>query len=200
MNYFFQKRVFKIFTWNSLLFQSCFLILLLNLFSCHSPKEVLPSRDFKHVEHDGNGTPIVKGEHYKQGIKDGEWRFFDRQGRVTKIEQYKDNILEGMAVYYKHFESQQSIKEEGLLVAGKRTGLWVAYKQDTRKGWVRTMHNVYDEKEKIISKTLFHRNGQIKLEVFMGGKIEEWYYRKYNDKGVLIFEGKETVGKILNGG
>ncbi|MDO1444636.1 hypothetical protein Q0590_00155 [Rhodocytophaga aerolata] len=149
------------------------------------------NKGFQYVEYDLNGIPIRMGEVYENGIKNGQWRNFDTQGRLSAILHYQHDTLQGMATYF-HFDNPDiPLKEEGLLVNSKRNGIWVAFEQSGKNRWRRTMYSVYNAEEEVIAKILFHPNDKIAVEIYMDADGNPHYYKQFDKKGNLIFKGEE---------
>ena len=176
----------------NLLVYSCIVLFYFSYTGCSAQRDTVDdNKRFQHVEYDLNGNPISMGEVFENGIKNGQWRNFDAQGRLTAIQHYHNNMLQGMATYF-HFDNPDTpLKEEGLLVEGKRNGIWVAFEASGKHRWRRTMYSVYSAEEKVIAKILFHPNEKIALEIYMDAEGNHRYYKQFDKEGDLIFEGEE---------
>lgn len=176
----------------NMLFYSCIAMFCFSYSGCSAQQDTVGDlKKFQHVKYDLNGIPVCMGEVYENDIKNGQWRHFDAQGRLTAIHHYQHNRLQGMATYFHYDNPDTPLKEEGLLVNGKRNGIWVSFRQAGKNHWRRTMYSVYNAQEEIIAKALFHPNERIALEIFMDADGNPHYYKQFDKRGNLIFEGRE---------
>jgi len=62
---------------------------------------------------------------YKNGKREGEWKFYDANGNLTKITIYKNGQKDGPE--YGYFAGTKILSYEGQNKEGKKTGLWKYY-------------------------------------------------------------------------
>lgn len=72
----------------------------------------------------GTNQILSEGEN-KNNKKEGEWKFYDQNGNLTKISTYKEGQLDGPE--YGYFAGTKIIRFEGQNKEGKKTGLWKYY-------------------------------------------------------------------------
>ncbi len=167
------------------------------LTGCSTYKEIAKnSIQYQHSEYNANQYLVVEGESFENNIRNGHWRFYNNSKQLIKIEQYKDNVLEGMATYI-HYPPGNARMEEGLLVKGKRNGMWTIYEEVKQGKWLKTGYWVYNASEQVIARTTFYPNGRIALEIFMDAQGQPHYYKSYDKKGKLTFQGKELPITLL---
>ncbi|GIX42547.1 MAG: hypothetical protein KatS3mg129_2280 [Leptospiraceae bacterium] len=72
-----------------------------------------------------NTTNILAEGENKDNKREGEWKFYDAQGNLTKITLYKDGIKEGPE--YGYFAGTKILRYEGQNQNDKKTGFWKYY-------------------------------------------------------------------------
>ncbi len=99
---------------------------------------------------------IYKIEYYSNGIKDGISIQFDRKGKMTLVENYKNGLAHGQTIYYGQFSEIPLSETE--FVNGKKTGLFRQY---------------YD-------------NGKIQEESYFKEDLKNGFSKWYNKNGRMI--------------
>lgn len=132
-----------------------------------------------------NNRLIKEGIVDKQGLEQGDWKFFHTSGKLKAKGKYIDGKRYGKWVFF--FENGQ-IEQEGFYDKGGRfTGLWQWYykngkllrKEEFRRGLEDGMLEEYDESGNLITKG----------EFFDGEKEGEWFYELNDHKE----EGKYRI-------
>lgn len=159
---------------------------------CAQADTLTEQKKFSFVQKDGNQRPIILGESYQNGIKNGEWRRFDQDGQLLAIEPYRNDTISGITVYFHYPNPGQVYKEVGWMENSKRISIWVTYEgKNIKKTDKKVSCTVYGGEERILAKFLFHPNGSVACEIIMNSAGETCWYRSFNESGNLLFEGAE---------
>lgn len=151
------------------------------------------------VKYDLNLNPYEIGETYKDGIKNGNWLYRDQQGRLSADLHYLNDTLNGAAVYYYHLNPPEVVKFEGLLLRGKKTGVWVSSTSRNKFGGRYSVFTLtYDNNERLLSRTYLHKNGRPKMQIYYSENEKEIWYRYYKRNGKLYKEDNKNPWVIMN--
>lgn len=157
------------------------------------------------------GYTTISGK-FKEGKKDGDWKYYYYTGQLEKISRYEDGILNGP---YKYYYDNGTVNVEGEYENGLKSAIWTWYtKQGTKdmEGtfkngeqhgnwtyWFPTGEKSYDAKFDMGKRTgewiYLYKNGKrFKQGNFENdqkhGKWETWY-----EDEVLLMEGEYDYGK-----
>ncbi len=149
-------------------------------------------KKFAYTQKDANQRIIVLGEFFQNGVRNGEWRRFDQDGRLLAIEGYRNDTLTGLAHYFHYPNPGQVYEETGWMDNSGRISIWTTYEGKTAEKTDRKVsYIVYGTDARPIARFLLHPNGRIALEILMNGTGQPCWYRSYNKSGELLFEGAD---------
>jgi antitoxin component YwqK of YwqJK toxin-antitoxin module len=162
----------------------------------------LPAQDtlvgkcfYRYVKYDLNRNPLEIGQFYENGIKNGNWLFRDQQKRLTSDIHYINDTLNGRATYY-YYQGEESCplrKLEGLILKGKKTGIWFLKERKSKlRCWRTSVIYIFDNNEKIISKTLTYKSGKSKLQIFYSDSEKEIWYRFFKKNGEMYIDDNKN--------
>lgn len=127
---------------------------------------------------------VSKIEYYTNGWKDGILMQFDRKGKVTLVENYKNDKLHGLTIYYGQYSETPLSETE--YSDGKKNGLFRQY---------------YDN-GKIQEETWFRddkKDGMSRWNNKVGQKMAEYNYLTGNFEGIQkTFYENDTLQSINN--
>lgn len=150
---------------------------------------------YGYVKYNLNGNPYEIGQFYENGIKNGNWLYRDQQKRLTSDVNYINNTLNGKATYY-YYRGElnyPSRKLEGLILNGKKTGIWFLKESKNKlRLWRTTAIYIYNNDEQMISKTLTYKNGKPKLQIFYSDSDKEIWYRFFKKNGEIYFDDNKN--------
>lgn len=138
-----------------------------------------------------NNRLLKEGIVDKQGLEQGDWKFYHFSGKLKAKGKYVNGERYGKWVFY--FENGQ-IEQEGFYdKAGRFTGLWKWYypdgqllrQEEFRRGLEDGMLEEYDEKGILITKG----------EFFDGEKEGDWFYELNDHKEVGKYRINERNGE-----
>lgn len=144
-----------------------------------------------------NGEIAYKG-FLKKGNIDGEVKYFSKDGEITKIENYKDNELNGKTIEYKFNMigtplRLQRYRTEVEYKDGIKQGEEVIYNSDGQI--LSSTNNTDGKKEGLIVK--YHDNGKKAKEVYYKNGKKDGEEKTYYDDGALKSEAFYKDGKIV---
>lgn len=149
-----------------------------------------------------NGTIMSEGL-LEKNEKSGEWKFYDKFGKLTSIENYKKGILEGP---YKSFYSNGKVRSEYTHKAGDIDGYYKKYFSNGKldqEGWLK------DDKQQG-QWFHYHPNGRLKeTSYYINGNstgYNEYYTVTGKLESVYVSNGEilesittyDTTGKVLS--
>jgi TonB family protein len=111
-----------------------------------------------------NGMKASQGK-VKNYKKQGEWKYWNDEGALTKVEHYKDDVKEGLSTSY-YASGKKS--EEGNYLGGRKDGAWYSWYTDgsyssklnyDAKNVVDEMHSSYEGLQQ-----WYYENGQLREE------------------------------------
>ncbi|HEY8399925.1 MAG TPA: hypothetical protein VIK89_01615 [Cytophagaceae bacterium] len=126
---------------------------------------------------------------YLKGKEDGEWKFYDKYGKLSKIENYKD----GQIVSHKSFFKNGEIKDEGVYQNGMLDGYYKSYFVNGKtyaEGWYRADKQegywYYYHPNGKLNSVYYYENGEktgfVEEYDIVGTKYKETEYRD----GILV--------------
>jgi antitoxin component YwqK of YwqJK toxin-antitoxin module len=131
--------------------------------------------DGPYEQKSGDGKIEITGEHKNQK-QHGTWKFYDNNGKVLKMETYKEGVLEGP---YENYNENGTPDEKGAYANGNKSGVWTKYDSDGS-----------------VKEEVTYKNGEYdgKTTSYVGGKKRyEWNYvngkqdgeqKNYSDRGL----------------
>lgn len=162
---------------------------------------VIDKRHYQWVKYDLNRNPYEIGQLFTNGIKNGNWLFRDQQGRLVANVFYLNDTLNGAAVYYTHLNPPEIVKMEGLVLKGKKTGIWLCKSRESKfKRWRTFFILMYDANEQLLSRTYTYKNGKPKMQVFYSADGKEIWYRYFKKSGKMYKEDNICPWEITNMG
>lgn len=151
-------------------------------------------REGPFISYHDNGR-IHKSGSYKNGLKTGEWKEFDKYGKLTKILTYEkgkinkrsrpDKIKE-----FATFHDNGRLKEKGKTKNGKRDGEWNFYNKNGDV--IRVVNYDYGNEissnipQKVEEFFEYHSNGRIKTRGNTLDGKKDGVFTYYNPKGKII--------------
>jgi len=140
------------------------------------------------VLYDNDGTKIAEGIITNEGRKEGEWKYFFKNGKVRSSGRYANNLETGKwNYYYENGKTEQS----GVYKQGKTDGLWQWYYAE---GSLKREEEFYEGKPEGIY-VEYDTTGQtiVSGKYFDGQMEEEWTYRvgDYMEKGKYVADLKD---------
>ena len=162
----------------------------------------LPAQDttigdcfYSYVKYNLNRNPYEIGQFYENGIKNGNWLYRDQHKRLTSNVNYINDTLNGRATYY-YYRGElnyQSRKLEGLILKGKKTGIWfLKERKNIFRFWHTTAIYIYNNNEQMISKTLTYKNGKPQLQIFYSDSEKEIWYRFFKKNGEIYIDDNKN--------
>ena len=152
--------------------------------------------DLKYVSYFQNGIKSVEGDYNKEG-RDGEWKFYDYNGSVERIENYKDGVRIGEYVsyfpdggdevkytfnedgesdgYYRNYYRDNDLYRQGYLKDSKRDGPWETY----RRNGELISSNFYSD---------FEQQGFSMSYDIVGQPTQAWYYEDDLAKFAIYYD------------
>jgi hypothetical protein len=165
----------------------------INAVRLHAQDTVIHDVYYEWLKYDLNFNPYEIGESNENGVKNGHWIFRDQQKRISHEVNYMNDTLNGKAIYFNYDNYPRTIKEEGLIVDGKRTGTWYnSARENKRRRWRSQMIVCYDSHGAMVSKTITFANGKPNVEIFYSANGEESWYRLYKKNGKMYLDSNEN--------
>lgn len=127
-----------------------------------------------------NGQLYIE-ENYVNGLPEGEAIMYDEFGKIKLKMNLHKGVPEGL--YSEYFDD--GYPYSGIMVNGKREGLWTCYDKDSNL----LIQNLYSNGVEIPMKhESYYENGQLESNIyFLGGKqVGEWKYFYSNGQIKLI--------------
>jgi len=143
---------------------------------------------YSHKEYNDKQELIVEGESFENGIKNGRWRYYNSEGRIVRVQHFKDDVING-------FVSEElnnpgiPRKIEGLIIDGKKVGMWITYQSIKKNKWLKTNYTIFNASNQTIASVKFHPNGAVAYEIFYDPAGQKRWFKKYDKKGKLLEEG-----------
>jgi antitoxin component YwqK of YwqJK toxin-antitoxin module len=144
------------------------------------------------ILYDNNGIKTGQGIITNEGKKEGDWKYFYRERRISATGKYSNNLQTGN---WKYFYLDGKTEQTGNYKQGKTDGLWQWFYSDGSlkreeeyyEGLPEGIYIEYDT----LGQTLV--NGKY----FDGQKEEEWIYKvgDYTEKGRYVADLKDGVWK-----
>lgn len=102
----------------------------------------------KSISYYSDGT-VFEDFNYKDGLKEGEWKTFDKKGKLRKTETYKNDLKEGKWVA-QLLDAGMGVKlvETNFYKNDKPTGTWSQKTEDGRMIWEKSYKAAKDYTEK----------------------------------------------------
>lgn len=167
-------------------------------------------KDGKFEEWSIYGYLTLEGE-FKNGLKEGEWKYAYYTGDTEKISHYKDDKLDGE---YKYFYDNGQVNVEGRYAEGMKTGQWTWYTNsgsrdmqgDFKAGeqngdwtyWYPTGETAYyahyDMGKKTGQWTYLYKNGQKFKEGTFGNDVKNGNWKTWYENGTLLMDGNYKDG------
>lgn len=95
-------------------------------------KEIIKlKREGKWVQYYKDSTNILAEGENKENKREGEWRFYDQKGNLTKTVIYKQGKKEGKEITY--FSGTKIVKSEGININDNKEGEWIFYSDPTHQ-------------------------------------------------------------------
>ena len=127
-----------------------------------------------------NGRKKLNGR-YKNGIKNGQWTWWNRHGGMVRRGSYKNELTYGL---WKFYHNNGILKEKGIYKNGIKDGKWINWHENGQKKTEKTYN---DGEEYILNE--WGEDGD--LFVLGGnGKVIQWH-----ESGKKISEGTYRDGK-----
>ncbi len=149
---------------------------------------------------------IYKSGNYVNGLKEGEWKEYDKYGKLLKILTYKKGKIDRRSTpdqikEYATFYDNGRLKEKGKTKNGKRDGEWTFYQKN---GEIKTIV-FYDygkeisrnAPEKVVEFFEYHPNGRIKIEGITRNGKKDGVFTYYNPKGKVVKSVLFSNGVII---
>lgn len=152
--------------------------------------------NYSHKEYNDNQQLIVEGESFENGVKNGRWRYYNSEGRMVRVQHFKDNVINGM-VSQELNNPGIPRKIEGLMMDGKKIGMWIGYKSIKKNNWLKTHYTIFNQNSQEIARVTFHPNGAVSYETFYDTEGQPRWFKKYDKKGRLIEEGDDFTFKAF---
>jgi antitoxin component YwqK of YwqJK toxin-antitoxin module len=145
---------------------------------------------------------------YSSNFKTGEWRYFDKNGIITKIENYYNGMLEGNVSVY----NAGILYDEITYLNGKKNGKHIHYFKNGKVNYIQDYINGAMTGTFVV----YYESGRIKQEgrLYKGKNIGEWkmYDKNGNLNEINIYDtslnsyrkilinmnGDTTTNKIVN--
>jgi len=127
---------------------------------------------------------IAKIEYFNYGLKDGISIQFDKKGKITVVENFKNGLAHGQATYYSQYNESPSSETE--YAFGKKNGV---YRQYYENGKIQEESWFKDDLKNGLS-TWNNKNGQ---------PVAEYNYKAGNFDGLQkTFYAKDTLQSVEN--
>jgi antitoxin component YwqK of YwqJK toxin-antitoxin module len=127
---------------------------------------------------------LYKIEYYDNGVKDGISIQFDKKGKISVIEHFKNGLLHGQTIYYSQFNDTPASETE--YTFGKKNGV---YRQFYENGKIQEETWFKDDLKNGLS-LWNNKNGQL---------IAEYNYKAGNFDGAQkTFYAKDTLQSVEN--
>lgn len=135
--------------------------------------------DGKYRERYANGKTHIRG-HYKKGMKNGAWNYYDEQGRLQKSIHYEMDRLNGS---YEEFVYDSALTRKGSFLFDQRDGSWMTFPLNA-KGKAQKMKPLsvenYAKGLRDGSQRYWYANGKQKKECnykggVLNGAYAEWF-------------------------
>ena len=135
-----------------------------------------------------DGTKLGEGIITNDGKKEGDWKYFNRDGSIRAQGKFVNNLEQGTWTYFfPHGKTEQS----GIFKNGKTNGLWKWYYED---GNMKREEEFFEGKEEGLC-IEYDTLGEIIVQgsYFDGQKEGEWYYKvgDYSEKGKYVGDLKD---------
>lgn len=139
-----------------------------------------------------SNNTIHKLEYYTDGVKDGISLQFDRKGKLTLQENYRNGILNGQAIYYGQYT--ETPMSETNFANGKKNGQFRQYYDNTK---IQEESN-YKNDIKNGSSRWYNKNGRLIAEYnYNGGNFEglqKTYYENDTLQTVSLYNSNQLSG------
>ena len=161
------------------------------LYKDRAKDTTIENKKYNWVVYDMNKNPFEIGEDYSNGIKNGEWIKRDQQKRIVSVENYINDTLNGLAVYYYYPNYPWNVTRiSGLNVKGCKMGEWTNYQSGKFKSlegrWTKDVVKTYDLNGIVISRSDYSNKGKIESTYFYSSKKDEIWFISYDKKGRII--------------
>lgn len=127
-------------------------------------------REGRWIQYYKDSTNILAEGENKDNKREGEWKFYDQKGNLTKTVIYKEGKKEGPEITY--FAGTKIIKSEGQNINDKKEGEWKfysdsqhqcvskgMYKEDNKEGeWIECSEDTQNKKWYISFKGSYYKN------------------------------------------
>jgi antitoxin component YwqK of YwqJK toxin-antitoxin module/Tfp pilus assembly protein PilF len=161
------------------------------------------------VFYDRNGHKIAEEVKYQDGKLNGVRREFFLSGEIASEDIYKEDVIMGQkyfdrdghliydvlqedtTFYYKRFFADGILKEEGLIINGKRNGLWKSYNP---------IGSLLEEREYLNNMShgkvrSYYSNGQIQMTYECDSNYIEGVFVEYSKQGNILRIGGFKKGE-----
>ena len=134
----------------------------------------------------------LEGEgEYKDGQKDGVWKFYDKEG----IKEKEILFADGVDTLHTYYSSNGNKLKEGKMVDGKEEGSWTFYDESGVKQ--RETEHKSGKEEGIY--TIFHENGQMSIQGPYANKLRIGTWTWWYNTGEKWKEGNYADDQQRNG-
>ena len=147
----------------------------------------------RHTEKYEDGSPQAAGR-YKQGLRTGEWKFYDRKGRVTHVKNYSSGKLDGKYVETQH---DSAYVVTGIYSNDKRKGKWTKRTlSKNKKEGLLLLEEEYDNGQLSGRRRVWHANGKLREESnYARGKLDG-SYASWDTSGLRCVSGSYMAGAM----
>ena len=138
--------------------------------------------------YNSDGTKLGEGIITNEGKKEGEWKYFNRDGTLRSSGNYANNLEKGA---WKYFYFNGKTEQTGVYKNGKVDGLWKWYYDN---GDVRREEEYYEGKEEGVCIEYDTLGGIIENGSYFDGQKEgDWFYNvgDYSEKGKYVGDLKD---------
>jgi antitoxin component YwqK of YwqJK toxin-antitoxin module len=157
-----------------------------------SKGEYISNRKVKNWVTYYSNNVIYKIEYFTNGIKDGISIQFDRKGKMTLVENYKNGLTHGQTIYYGQFSETPLSESE--YAFGKKNGLFRQYYEN---GKIQEESNFTDDQKNGFTKW-FNKNGRmIATYHYLNGNfdgIQKTYYENDSVQSVYYYQDNKLSG------
>lgn len=144
-------------------------------------------------EYYANGQ-VKREVSFRDGKKEGVWREFDENGKVTQSQTYEKNVLLSSGVVdtdgkrngeCKEFYPDSTLRAEGIFIDGEKSGEWKYYYHN---GQVE-QRGVFEQGKQQGLWVWFYDNGRKQIEENYFKGVENGSYKEYDTDGKVIVTG-----------
>ncbi|MBI3509958.1 MAG: TonB family protein [Bacteroidetes bacterium] len=147
--------------------------------NCFS-QEIKKKRGKVTLYYDNNKTVKAKGK-VKNHKKEGEWNFYDKDGKLESTKTFRSGVENGMCTEY---YQDQNIFSAGRYVDGKLEGLWTTYYES---GKIKA-NNIYQDNQLDGAQIYYYENGKIFMRSFYFSGKPSYVWTWNNDGRPNHFE------------